>query len=52
MQTPDFDGYRINAKQQYENAEEQFEGNPEFQNEELYQMPDHPSTFMNMIKVK
>jgi len=50
MPTPDFDGDRRAAKQQYESSRVQFEDNPEYLNEELHQMPDDPNTFMNMIK--
>jgi hypothetical protein len=47
--TPDFEGYRRNAKEQYENATNQLEGSPEFLNEDLHHMPDYPNTFMNSI---
>jgi hypothetical protein len=52
MQTPDFEGLRRNDKEQYENATNQLEENPEFLNEDLHQMPDHPNTFMNSIKAR
>jgi hypothetical protein len=48
----DIEGYRRNAKEQYENATNQFEENPKFLNEDLHQMPDHPYTFMNSIKAR
>jgi hypothetical protein len=50
MPNPDFEGYRRNAKEQCENAANQFEENPEFLNADLYQLPYHPNTIMNSIK--
>jgi hypothetical protein len=52
MPTPGFEGYRRNAKEQYENATNPFEANPEFLSEDLHQMPDHLNTFMNSIKAR
>jgi hypothetical protein len=43
MPKPDFEGYRRNAK-------EEFEENHNYLAEERHQEPDHPSNFMNMIK--
>jgi hypothetical protein len=40
---PDFEGYRKNAKKE-------FEENQNYVGEEIYQEPDHPSTFMKMVK--
>jgi hypothetical protein len=40
---PDFEGYRNNAKKE-------FETNQDYLDDELHQEPDHPSTFMNIIK--
>jgi hypothetical protein len=50
MSNPDFEGYRSNAKEQYENNRNQFEENPKFLNEDFHQMTNHPNTFMNSIK--
>jgi hypothetical protein len=41
MPTPDFEGCRRSAKEQYENATDHFEGIRECLNEGLHQMPDH-----------
>jgi hypothetical protein len=43
MQKPDFDGYRNDVKKMYEN-------NPYSLGVDEHQVPDHPSSFMNMIK--
>jgi hypothetical protein len=43
---PDFDGYRNDVKKPYEN-----ENNPYPLGVDEHQVPDHPSSFMNMIKV-
>jgi hypothetical protein len=40
------------AKEQYEDATDQFEGNPEFLIEDLHQMPDHPNIFMKYNESK
>jgi hypothetical protein len=40
---PDFEGYRNNAKKE-------FQENQNYVGEEFHQEPDHPSTFMKMIK--
>jgi hypothetical protein len=40
---PDFEGYRNHAKNK-------FEENQNYVGEELHQEPDHPSTFMKMVK--
>jgi hypothetical protein len=40
---PDFKGYRNNAKKE-------FEENQNHTGEEFHQEPDHPSTFMKMVK--
>jgi hypothetical protein len=40
---PDFEGYRNNAKKDFEN-------NQDYLDEELHQESDHPSTFMKTIK--
>jgi hypothetical protein len=42
---PDFDGYRNDVKKAYEN-----ENNPYPLGVDEHQVPDHPSSFMNMIK--
>jgi hypothetical protein len=41
---PDFEGYRNNAKKKFE-ENQNYVGD-----EELHQEPDHPSTFMKMVK--
>jgi hypothetical protein len=41
---PDFDGYRNDVKKAYEN-----EDNPYLLGVPDHQLPDHPSSFMNMI---
>jgi hypothetical protein len=41
---PDFEGYRNNAKKEFE------ENQNHVGDEEFHQEPDHPSTFMKMIK--
>jgi hypothetical protein len=43
MPKPDFDGYRNDVKKEYENY-------PYSLGEDEHQVPDHPSSFMNMIK--
>jgi hypothetical protein len=43
MPKPDFEGYRRNAKKESEENQDSLA-------EELHQEPDHPTTFMNMIK--
>jgi hypothetical protein len=43
MPIPDLEGYRKNDK-------EKFEENQNYSAEELHHKPDHPSSFMNMIK--
>jgi hypothetical protein len=43
MPKPDFEGYRRKAKKESEE-------NQDYLAEELHHEPDHPSTFMNMIK--
>jgi hypothetical protein len=40
---PYFEGYRNNDKKK-------FEGNKNYIGEEFHQEPDHPSTFMKMVK--
>jgi hypothetical protein len=40
---PDFDGYRNDVKKMYES-------NPYLLGVPDHQVPDHPSSFMNMIK--
>jgi hypothetical protein len=40
---PDFDGYRNNAKKEYEK-------NQNYVSEKFHQEPNHPSTFMKMVK--
>jgi hypothetical protein len=40
---PDFEGYRNNDKKE-------FEENKNYVGEEFHQEPDHPSTFMKMVK--
>jgi hypothetical protein len=45
MTTPDFEGYRRNAKEQYVNATNHFGKNPDFLKEDLHQMSDHLNTF-------
>jgi hypothetical protein len=40
---PEFEGYRNNAKKE-------FEENQNYIGEEFHQKPDHPSTFMKMVK--
>jgi hypothetical protein len=41
---PDFEGYRNNAKKEFE------ENQNHVGDEEFHQEPDHPSTFMKMVK--
>jgi mRNA degradation ribonuclease J1/J2 len=41
---PDFEGYRNNSKKEFE------ENQNYIGDEEFYQEPDHPSTFMKMVK--
>jgi hypothetical protein len=41
---PDFEGYRNNAKKEFE------ENQNYIGDEEFHQEPDHPSTFMKMVK--
>jgi hypothetical protein len=41
---PDFEGYRNNAKKEFE-ENQKYVGDEEF-----HQEPDHPSTFMKMVK--
>jgi hypothetical protein len=43
---PDFEGYRNNAKKEFEENQNCID------DEEFYQEPDHPSTFMKMVKEK
>jgi hypothetical protein len=43
---PDFEGYRNNAKKEFE------ENQNCIGDEEFHQEPDHPSTFMKMVKEK
>jgi hypothetical protein len=45
MSKPDFDGYRNDVKKAYEN-------NPYPSGVDEHQVPDHPSSFMTMIKVR
>jgi hypothetical protein len=44
LSKPDFEGYRNNAKKQFE------ENKNYVSDEELHQEPDHPSTFMKIVK--
>jgi hypothetical protein len=43
LPTPDFEGYRNNNNKD-------FEENQDYLDEELHKEPDHPSTFMTIIK--
>jgi hypothetical protein len=44
LPNPDFEGYRKNAKKEFE------ENQNYIGDEEFHQEPDHPSTFMKMVK--
>jgi hypothetical protein len=44
LSKPDFEGYRKNAKKEFE------ENQNYIVDEEFHQEPDHPSTFMKMVK--